>query len=493
MSSIRRKLFVQIGSLIVILLLLLFLANTFLLEKIYTYGVKDELADIYMTVNEIDQEAYSPQVLYDLVITSSIFVELVIIDRENNQLYLPANPSLGGDDPRPEAFKAIQLPKNDKTILKEEVVDDNSRYVWLVDPRTDLHFLAYEGTLDNGLLVEMRVPLVSIQQNVYFFNQFILVSGLILLVITMIVANYIAKYFTKPILNMNDVTSSIKDMDFSQVCQVQSNDEIGQLAENINEMSYSLEANISELSISNIHLKEEIEERLKIDEQRKALLNNVSHELKTPLSLVQGYSEGLKVNLHKNPEKTDFYCDVIMDEAKKMDILVSELLDINRIQFGDFPLHKEETDAYDLIHYVTRKYEDTLAEAGVLYTEDLSAIDNSDIKINVDTLRCEQVITNLLNNALAYVDNIGKIALTCGLEENHLILSVSNSHEEVAAEELTSWWQSFYKADKARTRENGGYGLGLSFIKAVQEADGNNYSVEYQEGMIVFKVKFDLV
>lgn len=492
MTSIRRKLFIQIGSLMLFFILLLFLANTFLLEIIYTNRLKADLIDIYEQVDALELDNYSGEELYDIVVGSGVFVELSITDMKTNTVYLPKNPFLDSRRIETEAFKANQLPKNEITIQKVDEIDDNSRFIWLDDPRNKMNFIIYESLLHNGFRIELRIPVNSIKGNVAFFNTFILICGLVVLLISSFVANWISKHFTKTIISMSEVTNHIKDLDFSATCQVTTNDEIGQLAQNINEMQQVLEENMTNLETSNEKLKEEVAERLKIDEQRKALLNNVSHELKTPLSLVQGYSEGLKVNLHKNPEKTDFYCDVIMDEAKKMDMLVSELLDINRIQFGDFPLHKEKLDAYELIHYVVKKYEEQFKAAEINLSLDLSLIEENQLAIDVDALRCEQIITNLLNNALAYVDNNRQIHISCGQETDHLVLKVANSHQMISEEELGSWWQSFYKADKARTRENGGYGLGLSFIKAVQEADHNNYNVEYLDGMVVFKVSFDI-
>lgn len=493
MTSIRKKLFIQIGSLMLFFIVLLFLANTFLLEIIYTNQLEADLVEIFEAVDALEQDSYTGEELYDILVGSGLLVELVIIDSDTKTIYLPSNPLVENRRIEPEAIKANQLPKNDITILDVDKIDSTSRFLWLVDPRTNMHFIAYEGFLHNGFRIDIRVPEASIKGNVAFFNTFILICGLVLLVISSVVANLISKHFTKSIISMSEVTNHIKEMDFSLSCDVKTNDEMGQLADNINEMQSVLAENMTSLELSNSQLKDEVEERLKIDEQRKALLNNVSHELKTPLALVQGYSEGLKVNLHKDPEKTDFYCDVIIDEAKKMDMLVSELLDINRIQFGDFPLHKEIVEAYDLIHYVIKKYEEQFKVSEIELSLDLSMLEENQVRMNVDALRCEQIITNLLNNALAYVDNNKRITISCGQDQEHVYLTVANSHHDINSEELNDWWQSFYKADKARTRENGGYGLGLSFIKAVQEADGNDYNVEYIDDMVVFKVAFDLI
>ncbi len=500
MNSIRKKLFVQIGSITLLFILLLYLANTFLLEPFYMKSTKGKIISIYQDINTMSKDEINSESLYNLLYNSRTFMELAIIDEENNTVYLPNN-RLFQDDNRKDLPFNLKLPP--MNLIEGENIEDineNIHLINFIDPKNKSTSYMLTGHLDNGWRIEIRVPLASISENVAFFNQFILVTGALILFITIVAANYIAKHFTTPILDIFRVTDSIKRLNFNETCKVTTNDEIGKLAENINEMSYALEENTSNLEDSNKSLKEEVSERLRIDQERKTLLNNVSHELKTPLSLIQGYSEGLQINLHKKPEKIDFYCDVIIDEAKKMDTLVNQLLDINHIQFGDFPLYKEKINAKEFIEYILNKQEPFIEQASIDFRADLSLLKtHPNIELHIDSLRSEQVIMNLLNNALAYVDE--RKIITLSLEEHshnesqdvHIRLSVSNTYKQVDLLEMDKWWKSFYKEDQARTRENGGYGLGLSIIKAIQEADGNEYGVYYENGFIHFYVDFDKV
>ncbi len=505
MNSIRRKLFIQIGSIALLFILLLYIANTFLLESFYVGSTKARIIGIYEDVNAMSEDQINSETLYELLYNSRTFMELAIIDEENKKVYLPSNRLFQDNDIRDLPINFKLPPVN---LIEGESIEDVNANIHLInftDPKNNSTFYILTGHLDNGWRIEIRVPLASISENVDFFNQFILIAGGLILMLTFIAANYISKHFTKPILGMFQVTDSIKKLDFSETCQVTTNDEIGKLAENINEMSYALEENITNLETSNESLKEEIAERLKIDDQRKALLNNVSHELKTPLSLIQGYSEGLQVNLHNKPEKVDFYCDVIIDEAKKMDALVSQLLDINHIQFGDFPLYKEKTGAKDFLEYIIHKQEPFIDQASINFTADLSLFETQpDLDLYIDSLRSEQIIMNLLNNAIAYVDERKLMTLSLeeisnsGLTEEdgqdvHIRLTISNTYKQIDVSEMDKWWNSFYKEDKARTRENGGYGLGLSIIKAIQEADHNQYGAYYKDGFIHFYVDFDIM
>lgn len=503
MTSIRRKLFMQISAIILLFILLLFLANSFLLESIYFHNTKNKIIRLYEVINQMETSDINPHSLYQLLLDNQTFLELIIIDEANTQIFLPLNPLFSNDGNLPPINPPKQPPAHDRAIETIESINDKVDLIRFHEPNNKDVFVALNGHLDNGFYIEIRMHLASLSTNVTFFNQFIMVAGVMILLITFPFANLSAKHFTGPIMNMLKVTDHIKRLDFSQSCDVLTNDEIGKLAENINEMSYALKENLDDLKTRNQQLTKEIHERLKIDEQRKMLLSNVSHELKTPLSLIQGYSEGLKIKLHTNPEKINFYCDVIIDEAVKMDSLVSQLLDINRIQFGDFPLHKEKLGAKAFIGNILAKHQPTMKDSAICFTKDLSGLDSEpNLLLDVDALRCEQVITNLISNAVAYVDEEKNIHIKSELlrvpdsdneVSRHLRLTISNSHPPVNEEELANWWNSFYKADQARTRENGGYGLGLSIVQAIQEADHNQYGVHYQNGLVHFYVDFDVV
>lgn len=488
MNSIKKKLFFQIGFLIIFFILLMFLANTFLLEPFYINKSKTLLIDTYDTLNAIDDPSYSKETLVQLSNESQSKFDIHIIDIENNISY-DSNTNLYQNQPNqnlPEGFKPP--PIDDLKLIKEESINESVKFIWFEDNFSNTTILLLTGTLDNDMIVDLRIPLRSISSNISIINQFILIIGLILFLISMIVAYILSQHFTRPILDILDVTSDIKSLNFNSSCKITTNDELGKLADNINNMSDTLKLTIDDLS-------EEIDERKRMDEQRKTLLNNVSHELKTPISLVQGYAEGLKINLHKKPEKIDFYCSVIIDESQKMNLLLSELLDINHLQFGEFPLAKEKTNAFEFIMNVIKKYEHQFEIEQINYSSNLSTLDST-LTIDIDALRTEQVLTNLLNNALAYVDDEKLISVNVELKNNshgtHLRMTIGNSHPFISKQELDKLWGSFYKTDQIRTRENGGYGLGLSIIKAIQEADHNQYGVYSEENHIYFYVDFDI-
>lgn len=478
--SIKRKLFLQIGSLIIGLICLLIIANTFLYKHFYTEKVKRQLLANYSSINTIsegDYENYSE--LFNRIENESP-VAITIRDKTEAIIYSTKR-NLKGDD-QPNDKPKPDLPPRKDIIVHQEVINDKLKMLVTLDQFKTRH-LDFVGKLDNGYLIKLGVPLMAIENSISLANQFTLLVGILLFIIGMVVAYLLSRHFTKPILDMNTITNELKHLNFGKACQVRSKDEIGQLAQSINDMSIELRDTIESLHGSNDELTKEIKHRMAIDEKRKQLLSNVSHELKTPIALLQGYAEGLKLNVARNHNRTDFYLDVIMDEANKMNQLVQTLLNVNQIEFGDIKVHETDFDIVSFVQYVVHKYQQRFEEEGIdIAFQSLP----EPTYVHTDQLKIEQVLTNYLNNALRYVDEHKKVTISLKDDDTHIRVEVYNSCLPIPPSELNKLWDSFYKLDKARTRELGGHGLGLSIVKAIMEAMENAYGVSLVEGGIVF-------
>jgi two-component system sensor histidine kinase VanS len=235
-------------------------------------------------------------------------------------------------------------------------------------------------------------------------------------------------------------------------------------------------------------LRKDIERERRIDEMRKEFVSSVSHELKTPISLIQGYAEGLKVNVAENQEDKDFYCNVIIDEANKMNRLVKGLLDLSQVEAEVFTLEKVSFDLSDLIDNVMAKYKPIFEEKEV----DLEVNKPESLQVVADIIRTEQILTNYLNNALNHMNEQRVIKLEASVLEDKAHISVYNSGEPIPEQALDKVFISFYKCDQARTRTNGSYGLGLAIVRAIQEKDHNKYGVENLPAGVRFWFQLDL-
>lgn len=493
MNSIKKKLFFQIGSLVIFIVALIMLANTMLLEPYYTAKQKNKLIDYYNTINSLDLNNYDDNLEKFKAIENTSNIDIVIINSSREILY--ASKSYMMDKKMLDDFIIFnngkldsQFPSIDEQhkppieIKKTQKIDNKTSFIWVRDNISKNEALLLSGNLDNGNFIELRIHIEAIKTNIRLANSFIIIVGILAFIIAMIFAYIISKYFTKPITEMNEATNRMKKLDFNSSCKVISNDEIGQLAQSINEMSIELSKTISSLNEKNTRLKKEIIEKEKLNEKRRTLLNNVSHELKTPLALMQGYAEGLKMNITKNKDKSDFYCDVIMDESAKMNRLVEGLLDIDQIEFGDTTLNITTFEVNDFILGITKKYEKIIKEKNIEFK--VNTIEPT--KVIGDSFMLERVYENYLTNAINYVDENKKIEVSILKLGEHIRIEVFNTSLPISEQNLEKIWNTFYKIDKARTREKGGHGIGLSIVSSILKAHNNDYGVKNVDKGVCF-------
>ena len=279
----------------------------------------------------------------------------------------------------------------------------------------------------------------------------------------------------------------MKNLDFDAKYKCRAGNEIDELGENFNKMSEELEKTISELKSVNNQLQKDIENKIRIDQQRQEFLNNVSHELKTPIALVQGYAEGLKENISDDPESREFYCDVIMDEAAKMNKLVKNLLTLNHLEEGRDEVKMERFDIVSLIKGILQSMDIMIQqkEAKVSFEAE------EPVYVWADEFRIEEVVTNYTSNALNHLDGDREIEICVCPEGDRVKITVFNTGIPIPEADIPNVWKKFYKVDKARTREYGGSGIGLSIVKAIMESHNQEYGVRNYDNGVEFWFTLD--
>ena len=241
----------------------------------------------------------------------------------------------------------------------------------------------------------------------------------------------------------------------------------------MNEMSDTLEATIRDLKQANTELTRDIGIRDENERMRREFISNVSHELKTPIALIQGYAEGLIDNVSDDEESRQFYCEVIIDEARKMNNMVKKLLSLNEIEFGSNMLNLERFDIVSMVRGVAASI-DILAkskEINVIFNEHPS------IFVWADQSLIEEVVTNYISNAMNHCSGARVVDISFKEIDSLIRVSVFNTGEPIPEESINNIWDKFYKVDKARTREYGGSGIGLSIVKAIMEQHNQSYGV----------------
>ena len=353
--------------------------------------------------------------------------------------------------------------------------------IWQVHDRfAGMEYVECWGIFDNGYYFLIRSPLESIKESASISNSFYFVVGAIIVVISGLIILIVTNRITRPISELTKLSEKMSDLDFDARYESWAGNEIDVLGDNFNKMSRKLESTISELKSANNKLQKDIEDKIKIDEMRKEFLDNVSHELKTPIALIQGYAEGLNENISDDPESREFYCEVIMDEASKMNKLVKNLLTLNQLESGKDAPVMERFDIVSLIRGVLGSMHIMIEqkEATVIFEE------TEPVYVWADEFKIEEVVTNYTSNALNHLDGERKIEIKVLRESDCVRVTVFNTGTPIPEEDLPNLWNKFYKVDKARTREYGGSGIGLSIVKAIIEGMNQKYGVcNYDNGV----------
>lgn len=474
LNSVRVRLFITLGLAVVLIILFLIILNNVILETFYMYSKKNTLIGVYKTVNSYYNAPNSNLNIEDEL--SRIAVEY------NFDLLLKTDSGISIYTTDKNLFSTmdeINSMSKDKIIDKKDLLyaDKNINIKKIKDNNNVVSYILLSGNLDNGYKLYIRIPISSIKESVKISNNFLYLIGGFTVIIAAIIISYISKRFTEPITELNDIANKMAKLDFSQKYkQKESNDEIDNLGKSINIMSDKLEITIKQLRNTNIELEKDVEEKSKINEMRTQFISDVSHELKTPIALIQGYAEGLVENVNTDEESKQFYADVILDEANKMDKLVKQLLELTKLEYGKREFNNENFNIAELVNEVIRKSKVMLEEKNTEVRLDIE----KDFMANADEFYIEQVITNYITNAIKNAESINNekyIEIKIFENKGKIRVSVFNTGRNIEEENLNRIWNRFYKVDSSRHRDDGGTGIGLSLVKAIMNNYQNLYGV----------------
>ena len=462
--SLTRQITSIVSLLVAGAILLCWVLNTTLLPRYYMHNKKEVLMENYQTIsnasaqNELESDEFA--VTFDNLCSNGNIMAL-ILQQDGKVL----RSSVNDLDALRTEFWDVLLHGD-----KMEVLYSNKQYQLLkkTDTRLDSEYLVLVGVLENGDMVLMRTAVESIRESAAISNRFLLFAGAAAIVASILVAFFTTRHITKPLQQLTDISKRMVDLDFNAKYESdQSNSyEVEELGNHINRLSENLERTISELKTANVELQDDIEKKIQIDEMRKEFLSNVSHELKTPLALIQGYAEGLQECINDDAESREFYCEVIIDESDKMNRMVKKLLTLNQLEFGNDQVIMERFDMTELIRGVANSTKILIEQKGIR----LELENSEEAWVWGDEFKVEEVITNYMSNAINHADGEKLIRVFYTRSEDKLRVSVFNTGQPIPEEDIEKIWVKFYKVDKARTREYGGSGIGLSIVKAIMDS-----------------------
>ncbi len=460
--------------------------NLIFMERFYIKNKREAIISAYRSIaqavgnGDITSTEFDEEISH---ICERYNIEMIVLDANSKTVKTSSN--------NPELLAKILWENMISPVLSSESVIQNKTILDYgddytlqmdVDRSTGRQYMEMWGIVGSGNLILVRATMESIKDNVAISNTFMVYVAIIAIIVGSVLILFICKRVTDPIKRLYHISDDMKKLNFEAkyVPESEYKNELDVLGQNMNELSETLEKTIKELKSANITLKKDIARKEEIDLMRKEFLSNVSHELKTPIALIQGYAEGLKEGISDDPESRDYYCEVIMDEASKMNIMVKKLMTLDQLESGS---DKAEMERFDIAELVSNY----VKSAGMLAKQKDVTVKFDEyppIFVWGDEFKVEEVLQNYYSNAINHIGGEKIIEVKLVQRENHVRVSVFNTGNPIPEDSIGHIWEKFYKVDKARTREYGGSGVGLSIVKAIMESMQQDYGViNYDNGV----------
>ena len=482
--SIKRQMLALFTGAVALVIVMMFIINSSFMERFFIQNKKIEMVELYETLDktakkgDIDSAEIQEELQRQcerkncavLVINSGSNVTFNTEQERQGRLFTRLIGYIVG--------------KDTGQILEER---DSYKIYKVKDQGRGEEYMDMVGQLADESIFIIRSPYGSIYDTVNSTNKFLICGGGVTVLCGLLFVWFFSQKITKPILELAELSQRMANLDFNAKYTSGGENEIGILGGNFNLMSKRLEETITELKRANNQLQKDIEQKEKIEDMRNEFLGNVSHELKTPIALIQGYAEGLRDGITEDPESMEFYCDVIIDEANKMNQMVKNLLTLNQLEFGDEDLEITRFNLVSLIRGVLASCEILLQQAEA----EVDCVTEEEVYVWADEFKTEQVFRNYLTNAIHHVDNEKRIEIRVIPQGDTVRVTVFNSGKPIPEEDIAKLWDKFYKVDKAHTREYGGNGIGLSIVKAIMESFHQQYGVKNYDNGVEFWFELD--
>lgn len=379
-----------------------------------------------------------------------------------------------------ETLQAVQYFAD---MIREGTSNSNQLSTFILDGGENIkNSIFVKPIIENGRITEYAFAIASLQpvnEAMLVLKDYYVYALIIVFLVIILLSFYYSKIIVKPLIKINRVTKKMANFDFSEKLPVTADDEIGGLSGSINTLSVNLKDRIDRLNVANTKLQQDIERERQLEKTRKEFISGVSHELKTPLSVIRSFAEGIKDGVSKD---TSYYTDVILEETENMTRLIVEMLELAKLESGTYKLDMTTFSIGELTQQV--------------YTKLLFSMEEKHLQVNIDAdpsilvkanrSRIEQVVVNLLSNAIRYTPDGEKIQVSIIEAEDTVKVEIENTGNPIPEESLEKIWDRFYRLDASRSRHTGGTGLGLSIVKNILDLHHAEYGVYNTTNSVVF-------
>ena len=452
-NSLKFHFWIYFSLFTLVILLLLWIFQTLFLNKYYERMknkdvgyVASQVKQSYDTSNfklKLDMLSYKKDVCIEVFSDNAIFYSSDSVSRG----------CVINDEEVVEMAKYHDyFVKSDKDIVNYQLL--NSRY--------NTKVLVYGVKLENNTYAFISTSLVPIKSTVNVWRNLFIYVSIIVLILSFVIAYFISRRISRPIVKLSKTSKQMASGNYNVVFDASDSiEEITELADTLNALN-------SELA--------------KTETLRRELMSNVSHDLRTPLTLIQANAEMAKDLNYNKKKKRDENLKVIIDEVSRLNLLVEDILDLSASQSHTMNLNIESFNINELVKLVLERFNVLSVKNGYKFKFKFK----KDYIVCADRRRIEQVLYNLISNAVNYCDDSKNIDINIKSNDNKVVVEISNKTNNMSKEDLKHIWDKYYKVDKSYQRVTFGTGLGLSIVKNLLELHGFNYGVNYNKNKITF-------
>ncbi len=481
-KKIRAQLFLPITAIVCVGVLLITLANSQFLNAVYLFNaqrsIKSVCVEIEGMLNSTSQTFYSD--MYGIENNNNIEVE--IYNSSNVLVYSSAISSLFNDWLSSSSDIIGGYRRKNMVTIRHKDNRDGSYFEMQQELGRDVQYLVYGKAIANGGFIKIMSKTNYLDSHANSAIVFVTLTAFVAFVLISIVVYIFVRRFTRPLIEMNEITRNMSHFDFSHRCPPYAVNEIGELGQSINTLSANLDSAMRDLQEKNKRLEEDIEHERRLEQTRKEFISNASHELKTPIAIIQGYAEGIKLGINKSSYDPQEYCDIIIEETHRMNRLVWELLELSKYESGSYSLAPERFEISQFVSNILYSYGILADDLGIKVT---NSVDSGVFGLG-DPGKLEMVFGNFVSNAIHHADGEKRIDISGEKLGDKYRVSVFNTGELIAEDDINNIWISFYRSDKSHSRSEGRFGLGLSIAKAIQEMHSQDYGVSNGEDGVTF-------
>ena len=355
-------------------------------------------------------------------------------------------------------YRSCLVEKNNPliTYYKNQFMtgNENSITYKIVNSALKSETLVYGLKLDDNVFAFLNTSIDPIDSTIVILKNQLMIVTVIVLLLALIIGAYISKKLSKPITALNKSAKKLANGDYTVRFDNNSNiDEIDELADTLN------------------YTKEQLS---KTDELRRELMANVSHDLKTPLTMIKAYSEMVRDISYKSKKKREEHLNIIIEEVDRLNLLVNDILDLSSMQSNITVLNREDFDLIELIRTILNRYKIyTITEHYIFNFE----TNKDQIIIHADKKKMEQVIYNLINNAINYTGEDNTVTVRVTDNKKNIKVEIIDTGKGISDEDISHIWDKYYKSDKTHKRNKIGTGIGLSIVKNIFVLHDYEYGV----------------